>query len=250
MKILGKNYRYLLLVPSLILSQMAHSTPLRVGVEAIPFLPYSEIQADSYQGVFRDILDLFAKTEGLQFEYVPLPIKRLYSEFYNNTINIKIPANAYWQADTKAKLKTKIHYSEPLVSFTDGLMVHKSNKHVPIESIKSIGSISGFTTWEYLGHIEKGLITKQENPSLLGLLKQGLMRRIDGIYTNIAVAEYYLKNTLKKPGELVFAKQLPHTESHFHFATIKNPELIKKFAKFAVTHKADIQKIKAKWQVK
>ena len=221
-----------------------------VGVEAIPFMPYSEVVNKKYRGILRDILDSFAEKQGISFKYKPLPIKRLYTDFYNKKLDFKLPANEYWQKGIKQKRKLTIRYSKPLVYFLDGLMVKGSKMGVSIDGVKKIGVVSGFTPWEYLGKIKEKKISKRENPSIVGLLEQGLLGRVDAVYVNVLVGKHYLREVLKKEKELVFAKGLPHTKSAYHIATQKHVEVIEKLNLYLEKNQDKIAELKNKYKIK
>ncbi len=194
-----------------------------VGVEEMPFLPYSEVKDKEFRGLFRDVLDDFAKKEGISFIYKPMPIKRLYTEFFIGKIDFKVPSNSYWKIEEKKRRKVKIFYSDPLFPYIDGLMGFPNTSEV-----KTMGIVSGFTPWEYLEDIKKGSITIKENPSLKGLLQQVLLKRVDAVYINISVGQHYL-GEMKKDHNITFLKDQPHIKSNYHISSIKHEEIIKKF---------------------
>ena len=215
-----------------------------VGVESVPFLPFSNIEKGEYQGVLKEILLEFGKSQGIMFKFIPLPITRLYADFYNGRIDFKLPANPYWQKDIKEKRRLSIHYSNPVVSYTDGVMVPiEKEKTVSIDGLKKLGVVAGFTPWEYLDQIKAKKIVIKENPSIDGLLQQAVMKRIDGAYVNIDVANYYLKLKSSGTSKLKFAKSLPHTKSSYFLASIKHEALIKKFNLFMKKNAAVLLKI-------
>jgi hypothetical protein len=220
---------------------LSQSKIYTVGVEGIPFLPYSNYENKNYTGILKEISEEFAKKEGIQFKYIPLPITRLYSNFYSGKIDFKLPANKLWQPDVKMKKNLNIIYSDPIVEFIDGVMIKPQSQNKPL---KNIGIVAGFTPWEYLGAIKQGKLKTKENPSILGLLQQGLLSRVDGIYINIAVGNYYLDNKLKKSGGLELAKNQPHTKSTYHMATIKHPKILKSFNLFLKSKNTKVEKIR------
>lgn len=215
----------------------AEKKRFKVGVEAIYFLPYSNFKDNNYSGIFKKKLDAFASKYNYQFEYIALPLERLYTDFLNQNIDFKIPANKYWQEEKKKKFKENIIYSDAVIDFTDGIMVRAKDKNLSKNQLKTIGIISGFTPWDYIDDIKNNTIKLRENPDLEGLFKQVMLGRVNGVYTNISVANHFLKHEMNKEGALVFAKQLPHTTSHYHLATIKHPNIIKKFNEFLKSSK-------------
>lgn len=101
-----------------------------------------------------------------------------------------------------------------------------------LERLHLLGTVTGFTPWEYLDYVNNKKIELRENPSLDGVLQQALLGRVDGVYMNIDVAKFYLKQNLQKEGSLMFDDELPFGQSDYHLATIKHPEIIEKFNDF------------------
>ena len=180
--------------------------------------------------MFKDILDKFGKSEGIKFEYKSLPIKRLYSEFFKGNLDFKIPDNSYWKKDVKDMMKLDISYSDPVLTYIDGIMSTKKINN--LGELKTLGIVSGFTPWGYQDLINSKKVKVRENPSLKGLLQQALLGRVDGVYVNIAVGKEYLKSEFGKKEELKLQKDIPFIKSNYHLATIKHKKLIQKFNKF------------------
>lgn len=211
-----------------------------VGVESVPFLPYSIYEEGKYNGIFREILDLFATQHNIIFEYKALPVSRLYSEFFSNKIDFKMPDNKMWKADLKKQRGFNIIYSAKVVEYVDGIL--SSKEKLAIENLKTLGIITGFTPWGYEENIERGNIILRENSSLSGLLQQAILGRVDGIYTNVQVANYYLNKDFKQK-KIFYQEGLPFIKGSYHLSTIKHPELIEKFNKFLVSKKTQINNI-------
>jgi len=219
-----------------------------VGVENLDYFPfYSGAKKDSYGGFAREFLDAFAKAEGYKFTYKALPIKRLFNDFLKEKIDFKFPDNSYWQSDLKKGIN--IAYSKSVVNYIDGAMVLPENKGKGIESLKTLGTVMGFTAWDYLDLIKSNKVKIIENPSFKGLLKQAIEKRINGAYINPAVARYQLENVMNKPNALVFDPNLPHTKSSYMLSTIKHPEIIEKLNIFMEQNKQAIEEMKNKYKV-
>jgi len=231
-------YTYLFsLLLSMSLLVGAEQRTLTVGVEDIHFLPFSDYQKGKYTGIFKNTLEEFAKQHNYKLKWEPLPLNRLYAKFYSGSLDIKVPANEYWQKDKKEKLKLSITYSKPIVSFIDGVMVKSSLKGKGLSLLNNLGVVAGFTPWKYLGEIESGKIKVKENNSINGILSQGILGRVNGVYINIDVGEFYLNKNPKMKGKLVFDSDLPHIESSFHLASLKkNESIVKEFDEFILNN--------------
>ena len=220
---------------------------LIIGVENINYFPYYKTVNGKYQGFSREVFDLFAQKHNLKIEYEELPVNRLYQYFISGKVDFKFPDNKHWAQDLKKG--KKINYSKPVAHYFEGVMVLPQNQINSLNDIKVLGTVQGFTPWPYLKYIKNERIKKSENPNYENLLLQGLNNRVDGIYTNIAVAKFHLNNNLNKPNALVFDKELPHIEDNYHLSTIKHPDIISQFNKFLKNNKTQIENLKKKYNI-
>ena len=230
-----------------IFAAMAFSQEFTVGVEDIDYYPHYKNAAGNYSGYAKDVLDAFAKEKGYTFQYKALPVKRLFSEFLIGKVDFKYPDNSYWAQDLKKGHDVK--YSSAVVEYIDGVVLLPKKKGLGIEKIKTLGTVMGFTAWDYLDKIKAGEITNKENPNYQGLLNQVIKGRVDGAYCNIAVTNYQLNDVLKQSGALVFDADLPHTKSYYSLSTIKHVKVIEEFNKFLIEKKDIVDKIKEKYKV-
>ncbi|MBA4368125.1 MAG: hypothetical protein C0403_10870 [Desulfobacterium sp.] len=230
---------FILLSPNLSAAQDNHFI---IGVEELDYLPFYSGEGKTYSGYARELLDAFAKERGYSFDYRPLPVKRLLDTFLKNKVDFKFPDNSNWQTDLKKGFQ--IIYSEPAIVCIDGVLVLPNNKGRGIEHLKKLGTVLGFTAWDYLDHIKQGTIAISENSSFQGLLKQVIIGRIDGAYINPEVARYQLERIMNQPRALVFDPVLPHTQSAYLLSTIKHPNIILEFNRFLKDKAALVEQLK------
>ncbi|MBF0442630.1 MAG: transporter substrate-binding domain-containing protein [Oligoflexales bacterium] len=219
-----------------------------VGVQNfVGYLPESDYSNEQYRGFARELLDMFAKEKGYTFVYKAFPLKRLYDSFVRGSIDLKYPDNAYWSTDVKQG--KKVVYSEPVVEYIDGVMVHPSNKGKGIENLKMLGMVAGYTPFIYMKLVNEKKITLLENQDFLGLLKQVIIKRVDGGYSNIAVSSYYLRNDIGDPNALAFDPSLPYTKSTRHLSSILYPNVIEEFNSFLKQKRKEVGELKARHRV-
>lgn len=211
------------------------------------FPPYSSYKEKVYAGFNRELLDLFASSKGYKFKYVAFPVKRLFFEFVNGVGDMKYPDNPKWALHIKKD--APIVYSDPVVTYIDGVMVQPSKKGNHIDTVKNLGVVAGWTPWVYMKRKKAGQVKLLENSSYEGLLKQAIFGRNDGAYSNVSTSQYYLKNVLKKPGALVFDDSLLHVKSARTLSSIKHPALIGEFNAFLKSHVKEITVLKDKYSV-
>ncbi|MDP3847680.1 MAG: transporter substrate-binding domain-containing protein [Pseudomonas sp.] len=216
-----------------------------LGVEALNYYPHYSNEGGQYNGFARELFDSFAKTKGYSFEYRALPVARLYESFFAGELDFKYPDNLQWQ-DAKRKELT-ISYSDPVVSYTDGVLVLPANKGKGVEQLKQLGTVRGFTPWDYLGMVDKGQIKLQEVNSFQQSLLQGINNRVNGVYMNAEVGRYQLNTVLKQPDALVFDEALPNSKGFYTLSTTKHAKVIDEFNQFLKEHSAEVTAMKAKY---
>lgn len=219
-----------------------------IGVENIKYYPIYNWDGKNYTGYAKDLLDSFAAKKGYTFKYMALPVARLFNDFLNgNTLDFKFPDNPNWSSDMK-KDKNLI-YSKSIVEYIDGVIVHPDRKGLGVDNLKILGTVMGFTAWEYLDSVSSKSISLKESTDINGVLQQTMNKHIDGAYVNVTVAEYTLNEVLKKPKGLIFDDKLPYTKSSYFISSIKHPQIIEEFNKFLESNKAEVNKLKAKYKV-
>jgi polar amino acid transport system substrate-binding protein len=239
----------LLLSLILIVCSLQAAERYRIGVEDLAYLPFYQAENGEYIGYTRDLLDAFAKSEGITFEYVPLPVKRLYKLYLDpaQKLDFKFPDNSYWAKDLKKG--HAISYSTGLVAFVDGVMALPKRQSMKLDQLKVLGTIRGFTPWDYLGEIEAKRVKKSESNSLKSLLKMAMLGRVDGIYVNVDVARYLLVNRLDSAGKLKFLEGLPHTKSSYSMSTYRHPKVLKRLDQWLKRNQKLQQQLLTKWKL-
>ncbi|CCK76564.1 MAG: transporter substrate-binding domain-containing protein [Oleispira antarctica] len=230
------------------MSHLTYADNLIIGVESIDYFPIFQESNGQYSGAANDILNKFAKLNGHTLTYKSYPVARLNKYYLNGTVEFRFPDDQYWVQEKKKGYDIK--YSAPVINYIDGVMVSPTNKGKGIDQLKTLGIVRGFTAWDYFDAIKIGNVKIIEANSLDSLVKLTSNNRNDGAYSNIDVATYYLKNTLKAPGSLVFDPDLPHTESSYSLSSFKHPQVIEQFNQFLIEQAGWIKTIKEKYHVK
>lgn len=223
---------------------LAERPRLTVGVESLDYLPYGSYRNGDYEGFTRDLLDSFAAEAGVELTFVPLPVKRLYQEFLETrTLDFKFPDAPQWHPSKRKGLD--VRYSAPVCTFTDGIMVRPEHLGRGPERIHILGIIAGFKPWLLKPKMNPKKVTVSENASISGLLGKALRGRVDAVYVNIEAAVHQL-DEMGMPGQLVPDPDLPHVSGDYHLATIKHPEILRRFDEFLRTHVDLVNSLKRK----
>ena len=217
-----------------------------VGVENIDYRPHYGMENGEYTGFGRAVLDAFAADTGHELEYRALPIKRLFQALVDGEIDAKYPDNAYWSAGLKEG--ADVVYSDPVVSYIDGVLVPKDAVGEGPGRIETLGTVTGFTPWAWTDRIESGAVSVSENPRFSSLVKQAIGGRIDGLYSNVSVAAFRLEE-IGQADALVFDPDLPHTASDYHLSTTTEPGLVEAFDAWMAENADKVAALKAEYDV-
>ncbi|MGE5504501.1 MAG: hypothetical protein ACM31L_08775 [Actinomycetota bacterium] len=210
-----------------------------VGVENHDYYPaYGVLANGQYGGAARLILDRFAADQGIRLVYRPLPVKRLYAELAGGGIDFKFPDSPDW--NPPAKQGITVAYSKPVIRYVDGTMVLPANRGKPVATL---GTISGFTPFAWLGRVEAGAVQVREAAGLDLLLNQVIKGRVDGGYASVAVSHYRLGSVLGQPGALAFDPGQPHTRDAYLLSSAKHPQLIAAFDAWLAANAATVRAI-------
>ncbi|MES2015575.1 MAG: transporter substrate-binding domain-containing protein [Pseudomonadota bacterium] len=224
---------------------LAQQKTFTIGVEDLEYYPQKSHKGDEFIGFGRELLDAFAKSRGYTFKYKILPLNRLFLEnLKTKSLDFQYPDNSYWEAHLRKGVT--VHYSKPVMPYIDGVMVLPENKGRGINNFKMLGTMTGFTPWNYLDLIKQKRVTVFENDSFIALLKQVSLKRVDGAYINVEVAKYQLREMLHQPDMLVFDPDLPHTKDFYYFSSVKHPKVIEEFNKFLATEVGTYEQIRKK----
>ena len=217
-----------------------------IGVESNDYYPHYQFINGGFQGYVRDLFDRFSKDSNLKIRLRTMPLKRLLKEVRTGTVHLKYPDNPKWNVEEK---KSDFIHSKPIVSYIDGTLVLPGQQGQPVENVRTLGTLIGFTPWPYFDRIQSGRVSVYEGTSLTGLIKRTMRRGRDGIYANIDVANYQLKRLLNQPGALVFDPGLPHAVSYYATSTVHHPELIKAFDQWQISADSFKQQLEEKYMV-
>jgi polar amino acid transport system substrate-binding protein len=218
-----------------------------VGVEAIDYYPLYAGHEEEYNGFSRALLDAFAKDSGYTFNYVPLPVARLFETFLTgDSLDFKFPDNEKWSQ--KAKEDKNVVYSEPLVQYIDGVFILPDNKTMTVEDLKTLGIIRGFTAWEYMDRIQSGSLQIEESNDYDAMLMKAVKGRVGGAYSSVVVIQDKLE-IMGESGSLIFAAHLPHTRSAYHLSSIKHPKIIDDFNAWMRENADTLQSLKWEYKV-
>lgn len=203
-----------------------------VVVQDIDYYPIykADLNNNDYYGYVRDLLDAFARAEGLQFEYKVRPVRRMILEYTRGLYDFALPDNPNWNRDDKQGLD--VSYSPPLIEFADGLYVLKENASLTAEQMTDYGTIYGFTPWKFEEQITRGDIEVITASSPESLIRMALAGRVEVFNLAAPVANHHFRQLDAEGRFATAAHLLPVSLSRYHLSSIRHPEIIARMANF------------------
>ena len=220
---------------------------LVVGVEELAYLPSYGWVDGAYKGAAADIFSAFAADQGYKVTFRPLPVRRLFAETLNGSVDIKFPDNPEWALDLKKGYQ--LSYSSPVLDYVDGVVVKADHKGKGVDALHVLGTLGGFTVSEdWRKRIDAGRVTLKENSKLDQLLRQIALDRVDGAYVSVSAAFYEAENTLHERATFAFDPGLPFQKGSYMASSVSHPEVIQDFSRWMETHRDVVKAIRIKWK--
>lgn len=236
---------YAFLASSIVLAQVGAT--YTVGVHAVDYYPIGQAQAPdlAFRGYARDVLDRFAHREGIHFNYVALPPKRMLIEYWGNRLDLVFPDNPNWDKEQKAALN--VTYSAPVVTFGDAVFTRPWRKTEDVAQLQKLGVLLGWTPWKFADRIKDGKLRAVTAPNPNSLLQMALNGRVDGANLAEPVARYQLAQ-LGMPKALVPNRQwMPLKQSHYHISSIQHADIVHRFDQFLREDEPYLAKLRAQY---
>lgn len=234
-----------LLLALLMAAALAQGETLRVGIEQHDYYPYYRVIPDSPpEGYCLDLLEAFAKHEGLTLELLPQPLNRLYRNMLDEqSLDLLFPDNPTWAR--QAKIDHPLYYSEAAIQIVDGTLVLANRRGQGLNSIHHLGTVRGFTAQAWQPLLDKGAVSLVETQDIHSLIRMVARGRIDALYANPQVVRYQLGQLGLAGDYLQLDQQLPLIYTSFHLSSARRPDLIERFDAFLLEEQDSVQQLKA-----
>lgn len=233
---------FALLVPLVALATDAKQLVKRytIGVEDINYYPYYDfVDRQQNHGLLKDILDDFARKQGIEFEYVALPIKRFDFWYNENKIDFRVPDNPRWHG----KKQHNLLFSEPVVILPTGTVVKQQYQHLPLHEFTSIGTFTGFTpSPHWLEAAQDRQLEFMHDPSLRVLIRLLFEEQVQGLDLDLYTIRFHAGLMGLDPSRLVYADHVPDRVIQYYLSTVKHPDILKKFNKYLRANRKQIQR--------
>lgn len=246
----GRLYSLLiiLLINSSVIRANEQEYQFLVGVEDINYFPLFDFSSSNATtpSFTRDLLSEFFESHQLRYRFVPLPIKRFDKWYIEQNIDFKFPDNFRWREDKYNQLN--ITFSDPVLRLEAGTYVLKKNENIQRDHVNSLITVLGFHPTLWLDRVIKQPSFLQEDHNPLGIVRHVLHGNADATNIDLNVINYYLRE-LKKEGQIVLAKNIPHQKFYYHLSSIKYPEIIELFNQFLIERADYVDALKKKYEL-
>lgn len=230
-----------------LLVSQAQANTYTVVVQNINYFPIYSANVDTghYTGYVRDLLDAFARSEGIEFKYRLRPIRRMMLEYLEGDYDFAVPDNPNW--NLPLKLGRTIHYSDPLLEFTDAVFVRAEDRDMTPSEMRSYGTIAGFTPWKFREPIARGELKLETAPNPTSLIQMLLSGRVDTINLAMPVARYHFQ-AMNIGDQLVPAPQLlPIEVSRYYLSSLRYPDVIQRLNAFLARESRLVADLQARY---
>lgn len=220
---------------------LADSAPgpqkLTIGVQAINHYPHYDMTTGSLKGFAGDLFRLFAESNQLELEFVPLPVKRLSKEVHGS-VDFVYPDNPKWQALREGD--DGRHYSQPVISNWGVALVLPPKQDIRLEQLKSLSIVRGFTPTKWMALQPQYDYEFVEVQNTRAAAMMALKGRVDAAEVEYHVAMYHLKE-LGLEDSLVVAESLPQSNVWYHVSTVEALDMLERFDLFLLEKSLSIQ---------
>lgn len=215
----------------------------RVGTEAIDFYPHYNFTATGKPGYANLVLQQFADYAGLQLEFKPLPVKRLYHEI-DRLVDAVYPDHPRWvhyQGTAPER-----YFSQPVAAAVGTALVRQQRESIDTAQVRSLAIIHGFTPIAWFGIREQYRFRIIEVPDAETALRLLLSDRVDVVDLEYNVARYQLSR-LASQQDIAVAVHLPYTLGQYHLSSASNPALIQCFNQFLQQYQSQLRALKVRF---
>lgn len=223
----------------------ATNQKLTIGVQAINHYPHYDFSSGTLRGFAGELFRLFAETNQLELEFVPLPVKRLSREVHGS-VDFVYPDNPRWQALREGD--DGRHYSQPVILNWGVALVLPENKTIRLEQLSSVSIVRGFTPTKWMALQSQYAYQFVEVQNTRAAAMMALKGRVDAAEVEYHVAMHHL-GELGLQETLVVAESLPQSNVWYHVSTIDELDMLARFDLFMLEQNLLIQALAEEYQL-
>ena len=222
------------------------SRQLVIGIQQIDHYPHYDITHGELRGFANDVFQLFAARHNLDIRYLPMPVKRLFTEGQAESVDFIYPDNPQWQALREGD--DGRYYSHPVVAILGVAWVQPENAALTLPEVKALSIVRGFTPTRWLAVKPSYNFEFIEVNDTLSAALMAIKGRVTAAEGEYNVLRHQLTK-LNLEESLVVAPNLPVSRVSYHLSTTEQLERLNLFNQFLGENQAAIQQIMDKYQL-
>jgi ABC-type amino acid transport substrate-binding protein len=201
----------------------------RVGVSYINEFPLFAFADLEDKGFAWSIIESFAKTNNIEFEYVAMPITRLQPSLDSGAIDFIFPDNPFWTAFRSNRLPNI--YSGKVISAISATYVRKENRNIELEKVGLVAIPFGYTSYTWIEPIQTYNIKTMPVRDLNTALYSVAHRRADAAEVEYNIGQYLISQN-PSLAVLTINPKLPSVNVDYHLSSIKHIVILEKLTTF------------------
>lgn len=219
----------------------------RVGISYVNDYPMFALADIEDRGFGWSILEMFAKANNIEFEYVVMPITRLQPSMDSGAIDFIFPDNPYWSA-YRSNRRPNI-YSGPVLSAISATYVTRENNSLMLDEVNNVAIPFGYTAYTWFEPIQNYNIKSMPVRDLNTALYSIAQRTADAADVEYNIAQYLIGQN-ESLGELVVNHNLPNEAIEYHLSSIKHIIMLEKLTTFIEEEQESIALLQERYGIK
>ncbi len=222
-------------------------TKYRIGVSYINSYPMFSSANRKDKGLGWAILENFAESQNIQFEYAPMPISRLQPSMDSGAVDFIFPDNPHWGSYRSNRLPNI--FSGPVLSAISATFVRTENQNITFEELSKVAIPFGYSanTWTLpIQTYNIKSVPVRDLGTALHSITQGSVEAADVEYN---IGKYIIAQNPNLTG-LSIAPNLPNTSVDYHLSSIKHITLLEDLTVFIKQEKVFIEQLRREYGIK
>jgi len=217
-----------------------------IGAQDIAYLPHYDFNNEQEKGAVWRILEAYGSQNGLTFEYVALPIKRLHKELLAGNVDFVFPDNPKW-FNQQFKGVEK-HFSAPFYEILGASFVHRNDYNLHLDKVSSLSVPSGFSPIFWQSRIDDGQILLVDATNAIAAMRLVLSKRAQVTDLEYSVVQWH-KRDYPEFTDICISPYLPHDVVALHLTTVNHPEIIHDLNRFLQENPQHLEQIKQQYGI-
>lgn len=219
----------------------------KVGVSYVNGFPMFALADLEDRGFGWSILEMFAKANNIDFDYVVMPITRLQPSMDSGAIDFIFPDNPNWSAYHSNRVPNI--YSGKLLSAISATYVSNENRTIMLDKVNTVSIPFGYTANTWFEPIQRYNIKSMPVRDLNTALYSVAQRTADAADVEYNIAQYLISQNASL-SDVVVNPNLPSKDVEYHVSSIKHIIVLEKLTAFIEAEKESIALLRERYGIK